>query len=127
MCNNERVTSKWVTNFDGAAQLVDAIRFWQRTQRCRTFGTSRSLCLTNSEFLGCCISVIPNNQPMIMGLPMAKVGTSHHPLSTTRDTVMESVNCYSKMTKQLLLPTQTREEENLQKIHLRNGWTISER
>ena len=36
MCNNERVTSKWVTNFDGAAQLVDAIRFWQRTQRRRT-------------------------------------------------------------------------------------------
>lgn len=61
---------------------------------------------------------VPNNQPMIMGLPMAKVGTSsHHPLSTTRDTVMESVNCYSKMTKQLLMPTQTREEENLQKIH----------
>ena len=30
------MTSKWVTNFDGAAQPVDAIRFWQRTQRRRT-------------------------------------------------------------------------------------------
>ena len=77
MCNNERVTSKWVTNFDGAAQLVDAIRFWQRTQRRRTLVYNMVFALLILNFwVVASLLYVPNNQPMIMGLPMAKVGAS---------------------------------------------------
>ena len=42
--------------------------------------------------------VVPNNQRMIMGLPMG-LKLEHPTAISSRDTVMESVNCYSKMTK----------------------------